>query len=152
MAERAETAGQGAKMSDSALTVRRHIAASPEEVFDAWTDAEAMGRWMRPGPTRETKAVLDARPGGRFTIDMIGDDRTHSHHGEFRVVDRPNRLVFTWNAAWIPNGSVVTVEFTARDGGTDVVLTHEGLPDRSSVENHAMGWGSILEGLEAHVG
>jgi uncharacterized protein YndB with AHSA1/START domain len=149
MTESAKTAARGGSAaSETSLTVRRHIDATPDEVFDAWTDAEAMRQWMRPGDTTDVAAKLDVRVGGRYTIDMIGAQSTHKHHGEYQVVDRPHRLVFTWNADWIPGGSVVTLEFKARDGGTDLVLTHEGLPDRTSVENHTMGWGSILEKLD----
>jgi uncharacterized protein YndB with AHSA1/START domain len=150
MTESAKTAAHsGSKVSETSLTVRRQIDARPEEVFDAWTSAEAMKAWMRPGDTNDVAASLDVRVGGKYTIDMIGPESTHKHHGEYRVVDRPRKLVFTWNADWIPGGSVVTLEFHGKGGGTELVLTHEGLPDRTSVENHTMGWGMILEKLDA---
>jgi uncharacterized protein YndB with AHSA1/START domain len=138
-------------MTETSLTIRRQISAPPEDVFDAWTDAEGMRQWMRPGDVEDAEVSLDVRVGGRFTIDMIQGDVTHKHHGEYRVVDRPRRLVFTWNADWIPGGSLVTVELRALRGGTELILTHESLPDRTSVENHSMGWGSILDRLSGAV-
>ena len=39
-----------------AVTVRRQIAASAEELFDAWLDARSLGTWLRPRGIRETRA------------------------------------------------------------------------------------------------
>jgi uncharacterized protein YndB with AHSA1/START domain len=136
-----------ANMTETSLTIRRQIGAPPEDVFDAWTDPEGMRQWMRPGDVESAEVSLDVRVGGRYTIDMIKGDIRHKHHGEYRIVDRPRKLAFTWNADWIPGGSLVTVELRALDGGTELILTHESLPDRTSVENHTMGWGSILDRL-----
>lgn len=129
------------------LEVRRIYPHPPEAVFDAWTDAQAMRRWMRPGPTGDVRAELDVREGGTFRIDMIAGDRVLAHRGEYRVVERPRRLVFTWHADWIPGGSTVSIDFNEVEGGTEVVLVHEGLPSEESVANHTEGWGTILEKL-----
>jgi uncharacterized protein YndB with AHSA1/START domain len=89
-----------AGQNDGRLEVRHTIAASPEEVFDAWTDAEFMMRWMRPGPGMDCRCQLDVRVGGGFEIDMIAPDGTTiPHTGTYRVVDRPRKLVFTWVSA-----------------------------------------------------
>ncbi len=138
-AQRVETA--------PAVVVRRTIPASPEELFDAWTDAEGMRQWLLPATSKDVKAVLDVRVGGRFTIDMIDGLKVFAHHGEYRIVDRPHKLVFTWNAEWIPGGSLVTIEFLARGESTEIVLTHERLPDAQLRANHSEGWGSILDRL-----
>ncbi len=107
-----------------------------------------MAKWMRPGDDLdESRVTLDVRVGGRYTIDMVKGDMVLKHSGEYREVDRPNRLVFTWHADWIPGGSVVSVDFLAREGGTEVILRHEGLPDSDSAKNHAVGWTKILERL-----
>ena len=52
------------------LTVRRLIAATAEELFDAWLDPASLAVWMRPGPTTNTTIKLDARVGGAFEIIM----------------------------------------------------------------------------------
>jgi len=128
--------------------VRRVIPASPEALFDAWTDAEGMARWMRPGPEMQCRCRLDMRVGGRFEIDMIAPDGTTlPHTGTYRVVDRPRKLVFTWVSA--PTGqreSVVTIEFRAAKGGTEIILTHDGLPP-AAAEPHEGGWQEIIRKL-----
>lgn len=84
-------------------------------------------------------------------MDMIQGEKRWEHRGEVLEVDRPRRLVFTWNAEWLPGGSTVTVVFHPVDGGTEIVLRHDGLPDQDSADNHEDGWGDILEALEAEL-
>ena len=80
---------------DFSVTVRREIAASAEELFDAWLDPESMSAWMKPRDIRETHAETDAREGGSFRIVMVrNDDDSVVHTGMYRVIDRPRRLVW----------------------------------------------------------
>src|SRR6187549_3797337 len=129
-----------AALAPVAVVVRRTIAASPEELFDAWLDPEAVGIWMRPGAIRTTQAKIDARVGGHYEFVMRSESATYPTSGTYRVIDRPRRLVFTWQ----PSGtkefeSLVTVEFLRLDQGTEVVLTHEKLPENLR-EPHRNGW------------
>ena len=131
------------------LVVRRVIAAPAENVFDAWLDADAMTAWITPKPSRKAEVTLDARVGGQFKIVMHGEHGTVPHHGVYQVIDRPRRLVFTWNSPFAgEHGSLVTVEFVARPGGTEVVLTHEKLPSESMVGPHREGWTAVLDNLD----
>lgn len=133
---------------DGRLELRHRYAHPPEKVFDAWTDAEGMRVWMRPGPTTDVRTKLDVRVGGSYTIAMIFGENTIEHTGEYTVVDRPRKLAFTWMAAHFETPTTVTLDFTAVDGGTELVLVHEGLPSEESVNNHTDGWGRILALLE----
>lgn len=131
----------------ASVVVRRTIAASAEELFDAWLDPQALGTWMRPIGIRHTSAKADARVGGSYEIVMQGDEKTYPHHGVYQVIDRPRRLVFTW----ISHGtegrtSLVTVDFLPVDQRTEVVVTHEQLPEAAR-ESHTKGWSSGLERL-----
>ncbi len=63
----------------AAVVVRRMITASPEELFDAWLDAEALGIWMRPTGIRHTSAKTEPRVGGSYEIIMQGDEKTYPH-------------------------------------------------------------------------
>ncbi len=141
-----EAAAAGA--GTARLVVRRTIAASPEEVFAAWTSAESMEQWMRPGPTESARVSIDPRPGGALRIDMIGAGQVHEHRGEFLEVVPPRRLVFTWISKGTQGQrSVVTVEITPQGAGSELVLTHERLPDDAAAQAHTQGWTSILESL-----
>lgn len=120
-------------------TVR--IDAPPETVFDLFSSAEAMARWI--GVTHE----VDCRPGGVMRVDVTDGDIAV---GTFEVVDRPHRVVFTWGweaSTDVPPGSS-TVEVSLRPEGAGTVLdfTHSGLP-ASAVESHGDGWRHYLERL-----
>lgn len=106
-----------------ALTVRREIAASAEELFDAWLDPASLAVWMRPGDTQRADVQVDARVGGAFEIVMHTPKGAVSHNGTYREISRPRRLVFTWNSPYAGNtDSLETVEFHARRGGWSDIL------------------------------
>ena len=136
------------------LRVERRFAASPERLFQAWTTVDALSRWSAPGEMT-ARATVDLRVGGRYHISMAAlDGKVHDVSGVYREIDPPKRLVYTWRwetIAGFPE-TVVTVEFRARaDGGTDLILLHEGLPDENSRERHAHGWRGSLDKLAALV-
>jgi uncharacterized protein YndB with AHSA1/START domain len=140
-------------MSSPPLRIVRVISASPEEIFDAWTDAASLAVWMAPGAVERSVVSVDPRVGGRFRIVMKGPDCDHEHTGEYLVLERPRRLVFTWtSAATQGRATTVSVELVARGPDeTELTLLHEGLPDETAAERHRSGWGDILRKLEADV-
>jgi uncharacterized protein YndB with AHSA1/START domain len=128
--------------------VRRTIAATAEDLFDAWLDPQAMSIWMRPGSIQSTTATVDARVGGRYEVVMRSATETYPHTGVYRVIDRPRRLVFTWlSRGTEQKDSLVTVDFIVRGEGTEVVVTHEQLPEGARL-SHNDGWTSALYRLE----
>lgn len=129
------------------VVVRRTIAAPAEALFDAWLDPVALSIWMRPESIRHTTAKTEARVGGSYEIIMQGDENTYPHHGVYQVIDRPRRLVFTWvSDGTEKRSSLVTVEFLPAAQGTEVVVTHEQLPE-SARESHTRGWTSGITRL-----
>ena len=131
------------------LRMERVISGAIDRVFDAWLDPDSLKKWMRPGPGMTVPRVtVDARVGGKYLIVMANPDREIPHHGEYEVIDRPKRLVFTWVSE--PAGdSLVTVEFAkVSDTRTRVVLSHEKLPSAQSRDGHRDGWEVILEALD----
>jgi len=135
------------------VIVRREIAAPAQELFDAWLDPESLGAWMRPSDTQRSTIKVDPRVGGNFEIVMHTPGGAVPHTGTYREIDRPRRLVFTWNSPYaLNNDSLVTVEFRTARGGTEIVLTHEGLPSAAMVTAHTKGWSDILALLEETYG
>ncbi|MEW6332330.1 MAG: SRPBCC domain-containing protein [Pseudomonadota bacterium] len=128
------------------VTVRRTIQASAGELFDAWLDPASLSEWMRPGNITRAVTTLDPRVGGKFEIVMHAPDGAHVHSGVYRLIDRPHRLVFTWISRGTKNTeTLVTIDFYPTDIGTEIVLTHEQLPDEAAVQSHTRGWMRILQ-------
>ena len=133
------------------LVIRRVIPASREEVFAAWVDPESIRHWMCPGDILTAEAQLDPRIGGSFRIVMKGADRAVEHTGEYKVIDPPSKLVFTWRSRGTNfQPTLVTVELLERGDGCELVLTHERLPSADAVARHNGGWSQIAARLAEH--
>jgi uncharacterized protein YndB with AHSA1/START domain len=73
---------------------------------------------------------------------------TYPHTGVYRVLNRPRQLVFTWiSRGTEQRESLVTVDFIARGAATEVVVTHEQLPE-GAAPSHTEGWTAALTRLD----
>jgi uncharacterized protein YndB with AHSA1/START domain len=132
------------------LQITRHYPFPPAKVFRAWTDPQALKAWFAPNPAFDLpEADVDLRVGGRYRILMIAPDgQQHCVSGAYREVAPPVRLVFTWSWSAAPEReSLVTVELNDRDGGTELVLTHEHFHDADERGKHEHGWNANLDRL-----
>lgn len=134
---------------DTTLRIERTIAAPREQVFAAWTQAEALIRWFAPGDAYTCSVpVLEARVGGAYRIEMLhSGGNQHFVGGVYREVTAPSRLVFTWG--WEKNPergeTLVTVELFDEGGRTRLVLTHELFPSVEVRDSHHAGWTGGLD-------
>src|SRR5262249_8980648 len=79
--------------------VRRHLAAAPDLVFSAFADPALVRRWLTPGSEVRLEVLsFDFRVGGayRFAYHVPGGAILHVN-GVFRAIERPLRIVFSWN-------------------------------------------------------
>jgi uncharacterized protein YndB with AHSA1/START domain len=107
---------------------RYSIRAPAEKVWSALVDPTLIERWgAGPG------VVMDEKPGTAFKL--WGGDI----HGRNLEVDRWKRLVQEWYGGDWEKPSLVTFSLSERDGATQVVLTHENLPD-DEAESIDEGW------------
>ena len=140
-------------MNGQAVTIRRMMRASCEEVFDAWLDAAGMREWMCPGPVTSCEASLEPRVGGRFRIVMMAPGAEFVNTGEFLVLERPVKLQFTWlSSRWGFEETLITVELHPREADCELVLTHERFSVEHSSRQLTAGWTQILEKLDRHFG
>ena len=135
------------------LVIRRRVPATRDELFGAWTDAEGMREWMCPGNILSVDVRMDLRVGGSFLIVMRDAHETYEHRGEFTVIDRPGKLAFTWiaKATDFPPTRVTVELFTVTETETDLVLTHEKFPGKEVTDQYRVGWGQIVDHLEAYL-
>ena len=137
-------------MNDLICKLSRVINAPIDKVFDAWLDPQLLSRFMLPMPGMpQPKIEVDGRVGGRFTIYMDVGEKIIPHSGTYLELDRPNRLVFSWESPFSTDGSTVTLEFTAQNKvKTRLELTHVRFIDEETRDNHEIGWGNILAALD----
>ena len=136
------------------VTIVRRIKAPPARVWAAITQPILMMQWWGPdaGPTLD--AVADVRPGGRFSVVfrlLNGDE--HNPTGIYREVVPEKKLVFTWEWPGMPEReSLVTFLLEPFDGGTELTLLHEQLPDEEARKSHEAGWNGLLDKLPPFLG
>ena len=138
--------------ADRVLRLERSYPAPREALFRAWTEPGELVKWWGPKGFTVPICEMDVRPGGGWRTCMRSfKGNEHCVRGIYREVNPPERLVFTW--AWEQGDmkdveTLVTVEFHDRDGATDMVLTHDGLPSVSARDAHDQGWSSSLDCLK----
>ncbi len=140
---------------DKILRMEREFAATPQQLFDAWTKADQLVRWWGPEGVTIPHHDLDIREGGDWITTMRhGDGSENTVSGVYRVIEAPKRLVFTW--AWHNDGTrghetELALDFEPVDGGTRMVLVQKTFQSADMCDKHAMGWTSSFNDLARHV-
>ncbi|WP_116999232.1 SRPBCC domain-containing protein [Desertimonas flava] len=145
---------------DLDLTLDRVIRASPDAIWQAWTEPARLAAWWLPAPTRCRVERLEPVAGGAFVTSMSEDGTAFVPHLDacFLVVDAGKRLVFTnavdssWRpAAPDPVSMTAEIALHRHADGTDYrVLVRHG--DRAARDRHAElgfldGWGTVTDQL-----
>ncbi|MCG6141378.1 SRPBCC family protein [Leptospira mtsangambouensis] len=154
-------------MNLKVLRVEKRINAEPSKLFRAWLNAEDFSRWFLSGEGIGIESVtLDAKPGGKFLINMSLDGKILPHEGEYIKIEEPTKLVFTWRSQATENrDTLVTITFqeifdnlgkdtndSRQKPKTLITLIQEELVTDIQVKMHHHGWTCILEGLDSWMG
>jgi uncharacterized protein YndB with AHSA1/START domain len=129
------------------------IQAPAQRVFEALTDPEQRVKWWgSKGRFQTTHMESDLRAGGKWAMRGTGmGGRPFTVGGEYRAVEPPRLLVFTWLPTWQPDAaeSLVRFDLEEKDGVTTVRLTHSGLTAAGALAHK--GWLQVLGWLRAFV-
>lgn len=124
--------------------VQRVIAKPIEDVWRAFTDADALAAWFWP-PRFATTVELDLRVGGAFRIASEAAGMAVS--GTYLEVEAPDRLVHTWRWDGEDEETLVTLSLVPVDGGTGITILHERFSDPEQAAQNELGWNSCLDRL-----
>jgi glutathione S-transferase len=139
------------------LEIKRFVKAPRDRVYSAWTESEQLRKWFGPENVKTRNLIADARVGGQFRWDLTDQEgKEITISGEYRELEPGKKIVFTWRLEedenWKNHSSIVTVKFFDRQGGTEIRLTHEKLPNEASRDDHTQGWNSALDKVEEFLG
>lgn len=106
------------------VSITRTFAATPEQVFDAWTTPAAFAVWFGTAAITVDDVEMDVRVGGAWKATMHLPDGSLKHWvGEFTEVNRPTRLALTLtDEPDEPAREPVTVDIVAVDSGTEMTM------------------------------
>ena len=145
-------------MQTYVLSVEREFKAPAATVFQAWTDPDILTQWFGPEGVVCQSAQVDLTVGGIYRLTLKPPDGQISIvHGQYREIDPPHRLVFTWilddqqceGSAGLYADTLVTIDLKDLGATTRLILTHELLPTEAAQESHAAGWQGCLDSLTA---
>jgi uncharacterized protein YndB with AHSA1/START domain len=134
------------------VCVTRAVAAQAEDVFDAWLDPAKVRQWFAPGLGQMRQVDVDPTVGGTFCfVQRRGDDDV-AHTGEYLELERPRRLVFTWQTPPLPDRSRVRIDIAATGDGCELTLTHDLEPQwAAKIAQMERGWSTMLDGMATFV-
>jgi uncharacterized protein YndB with AHSA1/START domain len=134
-------------------TIRLHrvLRSSPEKVYRAFLDADAMCRWLPPFGFIGKMHHFEPKVGGSFKMSFtnFGTGNTHSFGGSFLELVPHERLRYTdkFDDPNLPGEITVTVTLKATLCGTEVNIVQEGVPEIIPAEMCYLGWQESLTQL-----
>ena len=134
------------------LHLVRVLPAPRPRVFRAHTDPDVLAKWWGPKGFTAPDIELDLRVGGRYRIAMQPPEGDLFYlSGEFREVDPPSRLAYTFR--WEdpdPDDRETVVTFSLRDRGesTEVTVDQGVFATEARQALHVQGWTETLDRLE----
>lgn len=149
----ARKSNAAADTSDQVVVITRILDAPPEVVFKAWTDPEQVVKWWGPKGFTVPFCEMDVRVGGAWRMCMRSAEGVdYWHHGTFREVVKPRRLVFThWWEEENTYETLITVTFDDQGGKTKMAFEHGVFKSVETRDSHAEGWSECFDNLAALV-
>lgn len=141
----------------AAFKIVRRLDATPEEVWHAWTNPDAIADWFHPRNTSTPReeVEVDVRIGGQYTYTMVNDDTGDRvvTGGVYQDVSPYERLAFTWGepGADPDDTPVVTVTLEPEESGTLMTFELRGASGKPGDGYFYDGWDEALDVLEEHL-
>jgi len=134
-------------------TVRLHrvLATTPEKLYRAFLEADAVAKWLPPNGFACTVHHLEARVGGthRMSFRNFTTGHAHSFGGQYLELVPNERLRYTdkFDDPNMPGEMTVTISLKKVVVGTELNIVQEGVPDVIPVEACYLGWQESLQNL-----
>ena len=134
-------------------TVRLHrvLATTPDKVYRAFIEADALAKWLPPNGFTCTVHHLEASVGGTFKMSFrnFTTGQGHSFGGEYVELVPHERLRYTdrFDDPNLPGEIEVTVSLKKVMVGTEVDIVQAGVPDVIPPEACYLGWQESLRNL-----
>ena len=138
-------------MSNNTVSLHRVLKTSPEKVFRAFTEANAIASWLPPYGFLCTVHEMNVKPGGshKMSFQNFSTGNGHSFGGKYLEI-KPNeflRYTDKFDDPNLPGEMTTSVSLRKTIAGTEIKITQEGIPSVIPVEMCYLGWQESLEKL-----
>ncbi len=135
-------------MTTGTVTLHRVLRTTPEKIYRAFLDADAMARWLPPNGFTGKVQHLDGKVGGSYQMSFTNFSTGHSHSfgGTYRELVPGERLRYTarFDDANLPGEMQTTVTLKQVSCGTEINVVQEGIPEMIPTEACYLGWQESL--------
>ena len=135
-------------MSTNAVRLHRVLRATPEKIYRAFLDADAMAKWLPPNGFTGRVHHLDARVGGTYKMSFtnFSTGGSHSFGGRYLELVPHERIrhIDTFDDANLAGEMETTVTLKKLSYGTEVNIVQEGIPEAIPTEACYLGWQESL--------
>ena len=135
-------------MPDRSVRLHRVLRASPEKVYRAFLEADALAKWLPPYGFTCTVHHLEAAVGGSFKMSFrnFSSGNSHSFGGEYLELVPNRRIRYTdkFDDPNLPGLLEVTVSLEPVMCGTDLSVVQSGIPEAIPLEMCYLGWQESL--------
>ena len=134
-------------------TVRLHrvLRSTPERIYRAFLDADAMAKWLPPNGFTGNVHHMDAKVGGTFKMSFTNftTGKSHSFGGKYLELTPYERIRYTdvFDDPNLPGEMHVTITLKQMSCGTEMTAVQEGIPEMIPVEACYLGWQESLAQL-----
>jgi len=139
-------------MSTNSVTLHRVLAAPPEKVFRAFSDADAYASWLPPYGFVCKVHQMDFKEGGEYKMSFINHSTGKGHSFGGKILEiKPNEFIkYTdkFDDTNLPGEMITTISFKAVSCGTELTAFQVGIPSVIPPEMCYLGWQESLEKLK----
>jgi uncharacterized protein YndB with AHSA1/START domain len=137
--------------TDRTVRLHRVLPTTPEKIYRAFLDPDALARWLPPNGFTGKVHQLEPRVGGRHRMSFTNftTGNAHSFGGEYVELVPNERLRYTdrFDDPKLPGEIRVTVSLKAVSCGTELTIAQEGIPATIPLEACYLGWQESLRNL-----
>ena len=130
------------------VRLHRVLRATPERVYRAFLNPDAMAKWTPPNGFTGKVSHMDAKVGGSYKMSFtnFSSGQTHSFGGEYLELVPNERLRYTdkFDDPKLPGQMITTVTLTKVSCGTELRVVQEGIPEVIPTEACYLGWQESL--------
>ena len=135
-------------MGGNTVKLHRVLRAKSERVYRAFTDADAMAKWLPPNGFTGKVHEIDANVGGRYKMSFtnFSTGKSHSFGGEFLELTENKLIRYTdkFDDPNMPGEMETTIVLNEVSVGTELHVEQSGIPEMIPVEACYLGWQESL--------